>query len=234
MFGVWAYIVIVSFEPNLNFDPILFIPAWLIKYIAFAFMGIAFFVYIRLKKKVDAPKTSGPLLGKLAIWFFFCFIISIGLLIFLILFYHTFSKASLLFIFLVTITLLYTYVFFRLIRSKLSRTIGELDRKGRHFFKRFIQLLKFSRIGELPPDVRILCSHIIFHHCLFNSFCMAAMVSIKWHPHPTSLPLLLFICYRYTDEVFLCNQQDCKAETEQGNTIRAYPTIKVIQMDIVG
>ncbi len=146
LFGAWAYIILVSFEPNLIFDPI-FIPTKWIKYIVFAFIVIAFLVYTRLKKRVDDPTNNKPLLAKLAVWFFFCFVVSVGLLA-IILYFSSFSKASLLFIILATISLLFTYVFFRLIRSKLTRTISELEYKNRHFFKGFIKLFKSLEKSE--------------------------------------------------------------------------------------
>ncbi|MDY8138079.1 patatin-like phospholipase family protein [Aquimarina sp. 2201CG5-10] len=133
IYAVWIVFVYNSFEPNLKFNEHLLVPVKWIPWIIGAFFMVPFVIYWRLKYRIekDLIQDIKKFYRTLAKAFFLSVFLTVIFLIFLIIPGSRFSRLGLIIMLLITYTMMFSYVFFRLTRGELKDMYDTLDKKSK-------------------------------------------------------------------------------------------------------
>ncbi|WP_203292790.1 hypothetical protein [Luteirhabdus pelagi] len=207
--GVWIHFIISSFAPNLIFESF---PLGLIKWIVYPSLLLPFIIYIIYRRSIcklerAVSKKGKPLSDKkmekkterlhhlyrkLGVWYV---VIALLCVIFLCitLFFGTFSPFGFVLLLLTSYVLIFNYVFFRLLRTKLKKVSKAM--KGRKSLKPFRFLI--DRICFMGKSENYLL--------LYNFNFLVAAVLIVWSTIASviennllnGIPILLAFFYFY-------------------------------------
>ncbi|MBZ0328209.1 MAG: patatin-like phospholipase family protein [Altibacter sp.] len=205
---VWIHFIISSFAPNLIFENFPLLP---VKIIIYTLLIVPFILYIIQKEKFtsltatetkdgiplteDQKRVNGAKLNrlykKLGVWYF-VIAISSGLLLFLMLFIGNFSPGGFILILLTSYLFVFNYVFFRLLRTRLSQVSSTLQHSllapVRFFFRR-IHFLQKSENYILLFNVHFIISIILLVY--------STLASINGWSLSNGIPILLAFFYFY-------------------------------------
>jgi hypothetical protein len=205
---VWIHFIISSFAPNLIFENFPLLP---FKITIYALLTVPFVLYIIQKEKFtvltatetkdgipiteEQKKINGEKLNRrykqLGIWYFIIATGS-GLLILLTLLVGNFSPGGFILILLTSYLFVFNYVFFRLLRTRLSQVSNTLQHSllapVRFFFRR-IHFLQKSENYILLFNFHFIISIIILVY--------STLASIKGWSLSNGIPILLSFFYFY-------------------------------------
>lgn len=155
--GIWIYFIISSFSPNLIFETF---PITLVKIISYLLIILPFVIYIivkerftKLSKQFINPsnteeekqliqKKINNFYKKLGIWYFFIAIVTM-LLFIITLMVLNFSPGGFILLLLTSYAFLFNYLFFRLLRTKLSKVKSQLTNSATAPIKFFLERILF-------------------------------------------------------------------------------------------
>jgi hypothetical protein len=205
---VWIHFIISSFAPNLIFENF---PLVTVKIIIYGLLIVPFVLYIIQKEKFtsltaekakdktalseEQKKINGDRLNrlykKLGVWYF-VIAISSGILLLLTLVIGNFSPGGFILILLTSYCFIFNYVFFRLLRTRLSHVLATLQHSllapVRFFFKRIFFLQK-SENYILLFNLHFIISIVILVY--------STIASIKGWNLSNGIPILLSFFYFY-------------------------------------
>ncbi|MDC8004666.1 patatin-like phospholipase family protein [Aureisphaera galaxeae] len=205
---VWIHYIITSFEPNIIFENF---PLGLLKGIVYVLLIVPFVLYIilkekfsRYKKTTDAqgnPLTPSQLLAnsqkldglhkRLGIYYFIVALLSMLLLI-ITLFAATFSPLGLIILLLTSYAFVFNYVFFRLLRTRLSKVKDTLQSAFMlpvYLFIKGIQFLEKSENYLGLFNINFLAAVVLLLYTTLGSI-------FDWGLH-NGIPILLAFFYFY-------------------------------------
>lgn len=193
--GVWIHFIISSFNPNLVYDNF---PLTLVKIFAYCFLIVPFILYIILKRRF-ANYTSEGLLNeklnknykKLGIWYFIIALTNLLLLI-ITLFVGNFSPGGFILILITSYTFMFNYVFFRLLRTKLTRVKSTLTSPLLIPVYVFINALIF-----LEKSQNYILLFLFNFIAALSLIFYATLASINGWILPNGIPILLAFFYFY-------------------------------------
>jgi len=222
--AVWIHFIITSFSPNLYFEDF---PIGLVKGISYSLMVVPFVLYIICKEKItklskqEDTQRLNRFYKVLGVWYFliafFCFLLMIITLLL-----GTFSPASFVLLLLTSYAFMFNYVFFRLLRTKLTKIRATLSsplhlpislfigcftflEKSEHyillFFFNFIiatVLLVYSTLGsiygwELGNGIPILLAFFYFYYFMIANIGKYFFVTKKMKLFGSRKYKILFI-----------------------------------------
>lgn len=196
--GVWIHFIISSFSPNFIFEDF---PFGIVKGLVYLLLIVPFALYIGMKQKFaklqkNAAKhdlTYHKLLRQLGIWYIVIAAINIILLLLILSPVGNFSPGGFVLLLLTNYALMYNYVFFRLLRTKITAVKEAFSEKKR--LKPLVAIL-----GTLQP------LEVSEHYLLLYNFnFVVAIVLIVWSTFASvfetallnGIPILLAFFYFY-------------------------------------
>lgn len=206
--GVWIHFIIKSFEPNLIFESF---PLGPVKTAIYILLAVPFIIYIIYKEKLSKlsnkkDKAGNPiseekrqhnkarlrrLYKSLGIWYFIIALVCLMLLL-ITLFVVNFSPGGFLVLLLTSYAFMFNYVFFRLLRTRLTKVRKTLVSPlliPVHLFISWIDFLKKSENYIFIFYINFFISAVLLFYC--------TIASIKGYGLYNGIPILLAFFYFY-------------------------------------
>lgn len=193
--AVWIHFIISSFSPNIIYENF---PLITLKIFAYGFLLVPFILYIIVKEKFTRIKRSNngdqrleKIYMRLGIWYFIIATITLVLLI-LTLSIGNFSPGGLVLLLLTSYAFIFNYLFFRLLRTRLTYIKKTLQNPVLLPVQLFINRLLFL---EKSKNYLLLFS---FHFILAMILIIYSTISsIKGYKLFNGIPILLSFFYFY-------------------------------------
>lgn len=198
VYVAWTLIIIKSFESSLKFDGH---SVSVIMWGSGLALLIPFFLYIRLKRKLqgfdakvkttDSPDEKRLLRSIVIAFIVFCVLSLISLLTLMIL--RPYSKFGLVLILLTNLFMLFSYVYFRLIRVNFAKAQDHLYHREYAFIRRFLWLVK--PLSDSKNYLKLFMVLFLISFCLIT---YSIYGSIHGFELTNGIPILLAYLYFYS------------------------------------